>query len=1096
MADRFKNMDFMKKIEIINKELENQAFNNALKKLNYKELDDLWKKVCDRIRVDEEEKLKQSLSLISENMQRFVFSAIVLALEPSAAYKDKDKAQKLIDNTGNPNIEKTFKLFLKNSDDLASNVGFYHALTDLIKYVKDIVTFCADNKKDVTTPTTAVSNQSPQSVASQVSPASSNQGGNNNSPVVQGVNTSGQGMAPKNKNVKVTFRGLRDKNTQKLYCRISISDGMDSNNKPNYLTSNEVDCYYIKMPSKNRNEVVKSRYINIFHNRDYPISDGDIGSYCQAKVKYKGIEYESDIYKISLPKDDANKNPTPTTTGGISKVDKGTVLHTTDGNDQNKTDPVTDENNANGNTPSPGCPNPMEEEPIKSDDLHPTNTTKPTEIPISEPGGVPYTEKDDTTSKEPISIDSDGEETDNADAPADDGTDKWGGVPDEAGSGYAPEDKVGEEYTPDGNDNTEAETISEECIEDITNIYSEPLYRIQYLICPDDQFALNSLELLDRDQFIKRILKENGYKNIIFIEQATKELIGTLQENEQSVLVAKMDYDSSVITKECIDRFNLILFVLDSEEDLRELKSKEKSLHGWNCFYHSEKEKKTDIEAIKRYLSNQKRLIYCKKPSELEISNYLYQKIIFSDPTNYIHSLNVSMVPALSSKVSNDSSFDTIKKIEKNIEGIVSHRTDDSNEGNTINRQVLHPLLIRRLYRMKCSFLGSKLESYIKGNTSESNAAEQIIENGWHTSWLFDGNSPEKAKIAEATTWYYYQKGDVECPVCNRISLYPYPNETDKPIEYEDFQNAFKQSIGGILVIDCQTRFNLLLDESGNNVNQKFQFILNRIGLKDVLSAKRCGIIWLCNDAIKRKIDTYLEFENRLDLSMYETVISFVAKSGEMKNEIKLKKDDFIKLYSEKSYNKESKPIIRLKVKFADSGREAYGTGFIIDEHGHVLTCKHCIMDSDLGMQCTIESVYTKEINGKETTIPIHLSVMYPDGEDDIVLLRIKENIGEDFSYVPLCTREKVADSIGVLSKLFISGYDKDNLDKPFYNEYEVEREKDATSERYRISARRDEGASGSPIFMEIDGETKVVGIYDAEKSMIPIDIFWKNYFK
>lgn len=42
---------------------------------------------------------------------------------------------------------------------------------------------------------------------------------------------------------------------------------------------------------------------------------------------------------------------------------------------------------------------------------------------------------------------------------------------------------------------------------------------IKFFIRPDDLFALNSLELLDANEYLYRVLKNEGYQRVIFFEK-------------------------------------------------------------------------------------------------------------------------------------------------------------------------------------------------------------------------------------------------------------------------------------------------------------------------------------------------------------------------------------------------------------------------------------------------------------------------------------------------------------------------------------------------------------------------------------------------
>ena len=44
---------------------------------------------------------------------------------------------------------------------------------------------------------------------------------------------------------------------------------------------------------------------------------------------------------------------------------------------------------------------------------------------------------------------------------------------------------------------------------------------IRYFVRPNDDFVLNSLEKLDCDEYLYRLLREEGYKRVIFCEQGT-----------------------------------------------------------------------------------------------------------------------------------------------------------------------------------------------------------------------------------------------------------------------------------------------------------------------------------------------------------------------------------------------------------------------------------------------------------------------------------------------------------------------------------------------------------------------------------------------
>ena len=41
---------------------------------------------------------------------------------------------------------------------------------------------------------------------------------------------------------------------------------------------------------------------------------------------------------------------------------------------------------------------------------------------------------------------------------------------------------------------------------------------IRYFVRPNDDFVLNSLEKLDCDEYLYRLLREEGYKRVIFCE--------------------------------------------------------------------------------------------------------------------------------------------------------------------------------------------------------------------------------------------------------------------------------------------------------------------------------------------------------------------------------------------------------------------------------------------------------------------------------------------------------------------------------------------------------------------------------------------------
>ena len=183
-----------------------------------------------------------------------------------------------------------------------------------------------------------------------------------------------------------------------------------------------------------------------------------------------------------------------------------------------------------------------------------------------------------------------------------------------------------------------------------------------------------------------------------------------------------------------------------------------------------------------------------------------------------------------------------------------------------------------------------------------------------------------------------------------------------------------------------------------------------------------------------------------------------------------------------------------------------FGSGFVISEAGHILTCAHVARDAD-----EIRArMYWPGLPGGPV-FWFDCDILQPIRRDlDLAVLRIRNGSG----FVPLNLRE-AENPVENTEEIMMVGYpfgdllddDLDRLKPNYFKGPVCSIQKTGTNEEYVcIDCAGKEGNSGSPVISRRDG--RVVGVFDGSKTsegkilteeinhFIPLRLFWENFIE
>ena len=528
------------------------------------------------------------------------------------------------------------------------------------------------------------------------------------------------------------------------------------------------------------------------------------------------------------------------------------------------------------------------------------------------------------------------------------------------------------------------------------------------------------------------------------------------------------DLEDSHLNAEIKDN-DLVLFVLDDENKLLDLKRSKNDLHD-AAFYRLTKKydlngqpNEYGLEDMLKHLSIQKRLVYVGKPGSEEVSNFIYRKILLEEDENYKNT-KLNTVKSISEIICQTCNSLTLKEIIAKGIGEV----EGTEKPITENIPARHPLNLKRLYVRKYQQKNS-LDSF-NSDSPERYAAERIKTNLAEvaTNVAFLGEKEngityeKKVMVAYEMIKWYAENKRVELPLCNSISLYPY--DSSVPISADDFAAVIRQSKGGGLAINCHLRSRAIEEYDC------FERILDGIKIGK-LHEKIC-IIWCCDETIKGNFE---EYKRQTGCTCYEHEVDFLVDGRLSKIE-----GERIKKYADNYKGVISDDVIKkatVKIEATIGAYQLSGSGFVISDDGLVLTCHHCVYVSGKS--------FAKYINVSNDIFDMKAEFVFDAPDVDLCVYRLRPGVAEGKKYLQLPIDEKT--NICETDTVYVSGYSESGP-------YEIMPVSISNARKYMVNFDVPEGFSGAPVLSSSKGG--VIGVYYKEKTFLPIEKFWERLVK